>query len=74
MEEKLELQQVAELALLQSFSGINTRDLEMKGYQNIIGKTQMLQYDNHYNFIHLVLWRIRYTFSIVKSSQKKNKK
>ena len=48
----------------------------MKGYQNIIGKTQMLQYNNHYNFIHLVLWRVRYTFSIVKSSQKKkiNKK
>ena len=43
----------------------------MKGYQNIIGKTQMLQYNNHYNFIHLVLWRVRYTFSIVKSSQKK---
>ena len=45
----------------------------MKGYQNIIGKVQMLQYNNHYNFIHLVLRRIRYTFSIVKSSQKKRK-
>ena len=23
----------------------------MKGYQNIIGKTQMLQYNDHYNFM-----------------------
>ena len=26
----------------------------MKGYQSIISKTQMLQYNNHYNFIHLI--------------------
>ena len=46
----------------------------MKGYQNMICKTLMLQYNNHYSFIHLVLWRIRYTFSIATSSQKKKRK
>ena len=46
----------------------------MKGYKNIISKTQILQYSNQNNFIHLILWRIRYTFSTVKSSQKKKRK